>query len=100
MEELVKLYKVGTRQMLMSLFTISSVTNRDLPRANPSGVPNRQVRMTDDVTEEAMAEEEEPNYGFKLKGQGGGLNRGPRAMGDEIDEGKKYFLERGREGGW
>jgi len=23
--------------------------------------------MTDDVTEEAMAEEEEPNYGFKLK---------------------------------
>src|SRR5258705_3680172 len=94
MEELVKLYKVGTRQMLMSLFTMSSVTNRDLPRANPSRVPNRQVRMTDDVTEEAMAEEEEPNYGFKLKARGVVLNRGPRAMGDDIDEGKKYFLER------
>jgi hypothetical protein len=94
MEDLVKLYKVGTSQMLMSLFTITSVSNRDLPRSNPSRVPNRQVRMTDDVTEEPMVEEEEPNYGFKLKARGVVLNQGLRARGDDIHEGKKYLLER------
>jgi len=46
---LVKLYKVGSQQVLMSQFTISSVSNGMLVRSNPSRVPNRQQRMTDDV---------------------------------------------------
>ena len=84
MEKLASLYGIGSQEVLTAQFGIGSVMTRNPAAANPTRVPNRQHRMTEDVTEVPVAEEEAANFDFQLKVKGVVLDPAVGPVGEDI----------------
>jgi len=89
-DQLATLYRVSSIQTLRAHFGVSATMNTNLPRSNHARIPNRQHRVTQDVTDLPIPDEEEPYFGFGLKLRGVVLDAPVGPAGNDIIPGNIF----------